>query len=97
MGVGQIAGDAQSRKIILQALRCLRRRRNGRVRHNDREFLAAVPAGDIGRAKRRFHTVGKRLYDSVAGLVPIAIIDRLKVVDVDYHEVQTVRESLRAT
>ena len=48
-----------------------------------RELVAAQPRRGVGRAQRRAQALGRGLEHRVAGLVPVGVVDRLEVVEVD--------------
>ncbi len=57
-------------------------------RHHDHELLAAVAAGQIDAADRLADTHGEFPEHVVAGVMAIAVIDRLEEVDVEHHQRQ---------
>src|ERR1051325_7534715 len=56
---------------------------SNRQRH---EFFAAVAANRVLAAKARLQTTRQLAQDLVAGHMPVAIVDRLEMIDVDHHE-----------
>ncbi len=67
-----------------------------RLREDDRELVAAHPAGDVRRANDVAHALRRLGEDAVAREVADAVVDRLEVVEVEDHERQVPLVAVRA-
>src|SRR5688572_30976052 len=66
------------------------------LRQEDRELLAAVARGKVDLTDGRAQDVGEGLEDVVAGLVAVAVVDLLEVVEVGEDEREAAAEALGA-
>ncbi len=60
-----------------------------RVRHENREFLAAIAADDVVFPERPGTQSGNGFQYGVAGIVAILVVDQLEVVDIENGDGQT--------
>ena len=63
---------------------------------DEHEFLAAVAADEVARAKVLGDRLGDPAQDDVAGGVAVGVVDRLEVVDVDEGDAQRALVARRA-
>ena len=54
-------------------------------RHHDDEFLAAIAAGEIDIADRLADAQRELAQHIVAGIVAVAVVDRLEIIDVEHQ------------
>jgi len=64
----------------------LPRIREAGLGEDDRELVAAHPAGDVRAPDDRLQSLGHAGEDGVSGQMPDAVVDRLEVVDVEEDE-----------
>ena len=66
------------------------------TREDDRELVAAHPAGDVGRADDVADPLGRLREHGVAGEVPDPVVDRLEVVEVEDDQREAAVVAVRA-
>ncbi|MNT76826.1 hypothetical protein D3C72_2158780 [compost metagenome] len=77
--------DAQLADVVDDALGQVQRLVQPQPRQQQAEFLAADAAGDIAFAQHFFQRVAQRGQHQIAGVVAVAIVDLLEVVEVQHQ------------